>query len=173
MDCPFCAEPLAPQDLDRAWLASCPSCRGIFFDYRRLLELGDDVPRLEDRLAGLLAAAPVERPRPDRVTCPKCRTRMRRRTYCHRAPFELEECFGCSSVWFDPGQLGALRRNFTDEADRVAAVQALVENVSAQFDDTPAGGGSLVQSRPQQARVKLRLDLLDRLTRLVSPPEPA
>lgn len=169
MHCPFCEEPLTPHELGRAWLASCPSCRGVFFDYRRLLELGDDVPRLEGPLAGHLGTSAVERPRPERVTCPKCRTRMRRRTYEHRVPFELEECFGCSSVWFDPGQLGALRRNFSDEGDRPAAVQALVENVSTQFDDTPAGGGRFVQSRPQQARVKLRLDLLDRLTRLVAP----
>lgn len=166
MLCPFCQESLVPQPPDRIGLASCPSCRGAFFDYRRLLELGDDVPRLG--LAEHLQTDPMERPRPERVTCPKCRTRMRRRRYEHGAAFEVEECFGCSSVWFDPGQLGLLRRTFTDEADRRAAVQGLVENVSTQFDDTPAGD-RLVQSRPQQARVKLRLDLLDRLTRLVAP----
>lgn len=166
MLCPFCQEALVPQPPDRLGLASCPSCGGAFFDYRRLLELGDDVPRLG--LAERLQATPVERPRPERVTCPKCRTRMRRRRYEHRVAFEVEECFGCSSVWFDPGQLGLLRRTFDAEADRPAAVQALVQNVSTQFDDTPAGD-RLVQSRPQQARVKLRLDLLDRLTRLVAP----
>lgn len=168
MLCPFCQETLAPQPPERVGLASCPSCAGVFFDYRRLLELGGDVPRLGTALEEHLQAPPVERPRPDRVTCPKCRTRMRRRRYEHGVAFEVEECFGCSSVWFDPGQLGLLRRTYADEADRPAAVHALVENVSTQFDDTPAGD-RLVQSRPQQARVKLRLDLLDRLTRLVAP----
>lgn len=106
--CPKCGISLTERAFGSEMLDGCPTCGGIWFDYREL----DGLCR--DKTTGLMeverAFNPtfgVERTQGD-MKCPKCDTGLYEFSFKHTPSVRLDACPACKGIWVDDGELQAI-----------------------------------------------------------------
>jgi len=93
LTCPKCGAPLETAEvMPGAIVHACPACFGAFYSKGEL-------------------AVPVDlaKPKPAPWSCPVCADAMETGTVCD-GHIELDRCPTCGGLWFDAGELDALRR---------------------------------------------------------------
>ena len=104
MKCPHCPSELQPVMLRRVHVASCPSCKGLWFDSTELAKFNhfdSDFPLYPDHsFEGKLVKS----------RCPRCEhLRLSRIPYAPGSKLNVERCSGCRGVWLDAGEIEKIR----------------------------------------------------------------
>lgn len=94
LNCPKCGAPLDPNSeiVPGAVVHVCSGCYGSFY-----------------RKAELAVPLDVYQPKPSKLSCPDCGKGMETGSV-YEGRIELDRCKSCGGVWFDAGEVDALRR---------------------------------------------------------------
>ncbi len=121
--CPKCRVPLQTVHYEGVDIQQCGQCQGSLVkdeDTRRILirrEVGFDekIERLADQSeeqSKTWGAAKIDRSPETLLTCPVCnnpRIRLMRMFYSPVYQVEIDKCFYCNYIWFDPDELEVLQ----------------------------------------------------------------
>ena len=126
MRCPVCGRTLTEMAGAALLVDVCRSgCGGVWFDQGEL----EKVDSLAERSGALLLeihrqpGVLVDHVKDRR--CPRCGSRMVRRSRKRRPRVEVDQCSGCGGVWLDAGELRMLRgQYFTTERHKEEAEAA-------------------------------------------------
>lgn len=152
MKCPRTGEPLTPVKVGGITVDVSKGCGGVFFD-RFELEKFDE----QHEVRGEVLAAHLQQfynpsiSDRERIDCPKCDdSPMRRYYYSPKRQIEIDECVTCGGIWFDTGELEALRKLFPTQEDR--------RRVGDEFIEAMFNSPEYLQ---QQQREQERLDRIN------------
>ena len=99
MNCPKCAVELQTATRHGVKVASCPSCKGMWFDPQELKALEDEVFDLDEHAKGTLVFSST----PTTAKCPQCDALLRRFNY-RLYDLELEFCENGHGYWLEDGE---------------------------------------------------------------------
>jgi len=131
--CPKCRVPFQTIHYEGVDVERCGQCQGTLVktnDVRRILirrEVGfsDKITRLADRSAEQAktwGGAKIDRSPESLLTCPVCnnpRIRLMRMFYSPVYQVEIDKCFYCDNIWFDPDELEVLQCLIEKGTDRL------------------------------------------------------
>ena len=119
--CPACNLALHEIKAGEVLVDTCSQgCGGVWFDMNELKRFDEesekdaeiifkDIQRAEKTVENLI---PRE--------CPVCSNEtLVRRSFDILGEVEIEQCFKCSGIWLDKGELGQIRSQFKTESDRI------------------------------------------------------
>lgn len=130
MKCPSCSSALVGKKLTDFEVDFCErGCSGVWLDRDELLRIDEqhEFPAAEflSITKDARGDALTETPR----ICPKCSGEVLVKQFVdiqHR--IEIDQCWKCGGIWFDPGELRELREQYRTVEDRAAAVNAYVQD---------------------------------------------
>ena len=113
--CPVCSVDLARTDYEGFPVFKCGQCSGYLIANRRI----EGIKRTRDRPSTELmqeAEAEAAQDSEERLRCPDCKARMRKKSLPQPAQFKLDVCEACELVWFDGGELAAIQLYYENSA---------------------------------------------------------
>ena len=137
MKCPACQKEMTEQDFGSDRVDVCEQgCRGIWFDWRELMEVDESGEGHGPQLEQAAAEAQGDRTRSEPLTCPHCNTPMHAHRHKPLKSLVVDECYSCGGYFLDPGELGALRAMEACKAG--VALDFTVEQAAARLATSDA-----------------------------------
>lgn len=133
MNCPVCSNKLSVKTVSGINLDVCDNgCGGIWFDQFEFKKFDEkNEPDVENSLHLYVTTKP-NRTSDELLTCPKCKDmKMMRNFSSAKRLVTIDTCPNCAGTWLDSGEMSAIRDEFTTEADRKKAAEAVF---SEMFD---------------------------------------
>lgn len=138
MKCPACSGELTRAQLGTLELDACSGgCGGIWFDRDELFEFDEkhEFPgHAILKLAAEKQSVKVTHDTPRE--CPKCAGENLVRQFIDvKHDIEIDQCWSCSGIWFDPGEVNDLRSQYETYEDRQKAVNEYVDQYMEGVSD--------------------------------------
>ena len=135
MQCPSCLGELDRMIAGDIELDACKNgCGGVWFDRDELLKF--DEPHEFPTHEIIELAKKKEHVKVDSTKqkkCPKCQNEVLVRQFLDiKNTLEMDQCWNCSGVWLDVGEINALRGQFKTMEERSKAVNAYVDSVLSE-----------------------------------------
>lgn len=133
MNCPACSNQLSIKTVSDVNLDVCDNgCGGIWFDQFEFKKFDEPKEPDVETLLNINRTKKISVPKTSQHNCPKCiDIIMMRRFSSVKHQVTVDECAQCAGIWLDSGELHEIRNEFTSEADRQKAAEALF---SEMFD---------------------------------------
>ncbi len=131
--CPICDVALEREVYEGFPIDSCPSCSGCLV--RQSGVEGIKRTRQVDSAELVAEAQTFESSTQGDVTCPACFRMMEKCTTLGFPKVEFDCCDGCTSIWFDPGELAMLQ--LTYEASSKGLAQTDMRARAEDFENSP------------------------------------
>lgn len=133
MNCPACKNALSKKTISDLDVDVCRGgCGGIWFDNFELTKVDEKHESMGEALLDIERDDKVSVDHDKRRNCPRCDDLvMMRYHFSIQRQIEVDECPGCAGVWFDAGELAAVRDQFTTEEERKVAAK---KHFGALFD---------------------------------------
>ena len=106
-------------------------CGGIWFDKRELQKLDEHSEVDVGIFSQIKADQTLKVDMQKRLDCPKCPRKivMMRHFHSVKRRVEVDECPGCGGFWLDLGEITLIHENFSSEAERKAAQNAVFDDL--------------------------------------------
>jgi Zn-finger nucleic acid-binding protein len=108
INCPICFQPLVKASLAKAGVLYCVQCHGLLMPMEMVSGLVNDLRENLDRSSVQTPADHDELKRT--IQCPKCNLRMDAHRYAGPGNVVVDNCDGCSLIWFDRGEVTRIAR---------------------------------------------------------------
>lgn len=125
MQCPSCNTNLIPTNAAGIEVEICKDgCKGLWFDIKELKAFDEEH---EFNIDSLISAS-GEISKKEIKSCPKCADEvLAKRFYDINNHVQVEQCFNCSGIWLDAGELSLIRKQYKTEADRTKAADQYID----------------------------------------------
>ena len=130
MYCPVCSKQMVGENFGGVKVDVCKNgCKGIWFDWFELSKLDES----NEGLGAALDEA-LDQPRAGdegrgKTDCPKCGMKMQIHKYKKANQVTVDECYSCSGIFLDAGELGAIRDAYMSEEDERAHLDQLLADM--------------------------------------------
>lgn len=133
MKCPACSRDLTAITAGTLTVDACKGgCGGLWFDNFELKKVDEEHEADGHALLDIPVDAAVKVDHGERRKCPKCPdTVMMRHFFSPKRSVEVDRCPGCNGYWLDPGELSAIRGEYSSEVERQKAME---DHFSDVFD---------------------------------------
>ena len=143
MKCPACGKDLEEVSAGDIQIDICRSgCGGVWFDKDEIKKFDEPHEFMAEAILQGKPAAEARAgsaPRP----CPRCPGEVLVRQFADvKNSLQIDQCWQCSGIWLDPGELAALRGQYRTAVDRAQAVNSYVESHLAEEEKEMAAEGS-------------------------------
>ena len=170
MKCPGCHAEMQETVCGAIKLDVCRSgCGGLWFDERELISFDngsefDPTPLLKLEKVGQGGASADSTPR----KCSKCSDQVLvRQFYDVQGKVVIDQCWGCSGIFLDNGELQTLRSQFASAQDQSAAVAAhaadAVQRTERIFDRVRKERKQRAELERSESRLTSLVKLIDQL----------
>ena len=135
MDCPACKKSMQQVSVGDVVVEQCAhGCNAIWFDSNELDRMDNGAEFAPAQLLKSAAAhPPVGRALGCIRRCPKCTDQVLvRQMYDLKASVEIDQCWECSGILLDLGELANLRAQFATESDLKQALNQRADNAIDQ-----------------------------------------
>ena len=131
MKCPACGNQLKLIIVGGLSVDVCKNgCGGIWFDNFELKQVDEKHESAGERLLQIERNPDTVVDRNQLRLCPKCENqKMMKHFMSVKKEVEVDECPACGGFWLDTGELGQIRSQFENEADRQRAADEYFEEV--------------------------------------------
>ncbi len=136
MDCPACSGRLKEVTVGEIAVDVCENgCGGIWFDNFELKKVDEKHESAGEQLLDIPRDPNIKVDYSQKRLCPKCENQpMMQHFVSVKREVEVDECPACGGLWLDYGELGAMRGQYENEAERKAAAGAYFDEVfGAEF----------------------------------------
>ena len=132
MKCPACSTELKRVLINDLEIDVCSSgCAGIWFDRDELFKLDDSSEAAGHAVFDL---APKTSASNTQRMCPKCPHEILVKQFLDvQNSVQIDQCWSCSGIWMDHGELVKIRGQFSSPADREAAANAAASAALSQL----------------------------------------
>ncbi len=151
MKCPACERNLTEVTAGNITVNACQQgCGGIWFNRFELKKIIDPKESSGEALLDIERDKDVHVDLEARKKCPTCKNMiMMRHFFSPQQAVEVEECPKCGGHWLDYGELGAIRDQYTSEADQVKAAKAYFAEI---YDYQLAQMGKATKEQSEKIR---------------------
>jgi len=105
-DCPRCAKPLEPAQVDNYTVRHCSACSGVLAAHRDIAEILDGSWRcIPSAVAESTPFLKPERTAEATLRCPDCLQPMEKYGYMSLAAISIDRCDRCALLWLDASEL--------------------------------------------------------------------
>jgi len=145
MKCPACSKELQSTTAGDVVVDICAGgCGGVWFDEGELEKFDEDS---EVAAEVILKARTSSTPVPDGKQlrkCPRCPDQaIVRQFFDPKNQVEINQCWQCSGIWLDCGELLTIRGQFKTATDRAQAIEEYAEQCIDQSEKAIAEHGKL------------------------------
>ncbi len=156
MECPACGRDLVEHTVGGLTVDICRGgCGGIWFDQLELRKVDEAHEALGEPLLSIERDPALQVDHERRRSCPRCEGQiMMRHFFDITRSVEVDECPRCAGFWLDAGELGAIRDEFKDEAERG---QKAAASFGSLFDDQIAAQRQETEKKTERARAFARM----------------
>ena len=121
MKCPNCSASLSKHQIGDLEIDVCrDGCAGIWFDRDELYKLDDGSEGKGDSVFLITPRSNFQNPAPKQ--CPHCAHEVLVKQFLDAAnSVQIDQCWSCSGVWMDHGELQKIRGQYSGPEARVAA----------------------------------------------------
>jgi Zn-finger nucleic acid-binding protein len=130
MKCPSCSQILRPVQAGDISLDACKDgCGGVWLDAGEITKF--DEPHEFNAHEILTLAELKQGVKVDSGAikmCPRCPgERLVRQFFDQKNEIEIDQCWSCGGIWFDLGEINAVRKQYQTYAERQQAVNSYVD----------------------------------------------
>ena len=156
MECPACGNQLQVVSMGDIRVDVCGGhCGGIWFDQYELRKFDEPHESVGELLLEVERNESIVVDHEKRRSCPRCvDIVMMRHFFSVKHQVEVDECPRCAGFWLDAGELGAIRDEFKDEAERG---QKAAASFGSLFDDQIAAQRQETEKKTERARAFARM----------------
>ncbi len=131
MDCPACGRQLYKMDVADIVVDVCErGCGGIWFDNFELKKVDEKHESAGEKLLDVTRNPDVKVDYTQKRKCPKCQDQpMLQHFMSIKREIEVDECPACGGLWLDYGELGGIRDQYDNDAERKEAAKAYFAEV--------------------------------------------
>ena len=149
MECPACGRQLREMTVGDIAVDVCEKgCGGIWFDNYELKKVDEKHESAGETLLEMARDPSVKVDHTQKRSCPKCVDQpMIQHFLSIKREVEVDECPACGGLWLDYGELGAMRDQYENEAERKQAA-------GAYFDEVFGGEFAKIKEENEQALQK-------------------
>jgi len=137
MECPACGRELKEMKAGEIVVDVCENgCGGIWFDNYELQKVDEKHEAAGEVLLNIARDPNVKTEQGKQRSCPKCPSQLMIQRFASvKHEVEVDECVACGGIWLDYGELGKIRDQYQDEAERKEAARTYFhEAFGAEFD---------------------------------------
>ena len=118
--CPSCDSALVELKLEEVVVDTCSNgCGGAWFDRNELKKFDEKHETDAEKIILQVKDSTGRNKESKMKSCPVCPEEVLvRRSYDIMDMVEVDQCFKCSGIWLDKGELETIRSQFETEADR-------------------------------------------------------
>lgn len=130
MKCPSCSAILSSIAVGDFTLDACSGgCGGVWFDKDELLKFDEKHEFPTSAILRLAKSRESNKVDATKIKyCPRCTAEVLVRQFIDpQREIEIDQCWSCSGVWLDVGEINALRAQFETTEDRSKAVNLYVD----------------------------------------------
>ncbi len=130
MNCPVCGKQMVEEDFGGVKVDVCKhGCKGMWFDWFELSKLDESNEGL-----GVALDEALDQPRASdegrgKLDCPKCGVKMQIHKYKKANQVTIDECYSCSGIFLDAGELGAIRDAFMSKEEEKEHLDQLLADM--------------------------------------------
>ena len=149
MECPACGRQLREMTVGDIAVDVCEKgCGGIWFDNYELKKVDEKHESAGETLLEMARDPSVKVDHTQKRSCHKCVDQpMIQHFLSIKREVEVDECPACGGLWLDYGELGAMRDQYENEAERKQAA-------GAYFDEVFGGEFAKIKEENEQALQK-------------------
>jgi len=156
MECPACSRQLKQMEVGEIVVDVCENgCGGIWFDNYEIQKVDEKHEAAGEELLNIARDPNVKVDHSQKRSCPKCPDQpMMQHFFSIKREVEVDECPACGGIWLDYGELGQMRDQYENEAERKEAASAYFHEVfGGEFDRMRQENKQKLQSTGKIARV--------------------
>lgn len=126
MQCPACSGKLEKVTAGDVTVDACTrGCYGIWFDEQELKKFDEEHEFLPEKLVKPDGSSAVSVDHSKIRKCPCCQDEALVRQYFDpKNQVEINQCWRCSGIWLDQGEIESIRKQYKTADERKAAVES-------------------------------------------------
>lgn len=134
MKCPACSRDLAEVTAGDVQVDICQGgCGGVWFDEGELEHFDEESEVLADVILKKEASGSLATNGKELRKCPRCVDEVIvRQFFDPKNQVEINQCWTCSGIWLDRGELATIRSQFKTATDRAKAIEAYADQCMDQ-----------------------------------------
>ncbi len=131
MDCPACGRQLKEMEVGDIVVDVCENgCAGVWFDNLELEKVDEEHESAGEKLLEIARDPGGKVDHTQKRSCPRCADQpMIQRFMSIKREVEVDECPACGGIWLDSGELGRIRAQYENDAEREQAASEYFADV--------------------------------------------